>query len=185
MKKRLAYLILSMIGWKLVGNLPVGLRKAVIIVAPHTSNWDFFIGYLAYVCLGVKAKFLMKKEIFVFPIASIAKKLGGIAVNRNEKNTIVEDVVKAINNSDDFILTITPEGTRSKVMEWKSGFWRIAKMAEIPVIVGFLDFKEKKVGILGAVKLTDNYEDDLGRIQNMYRNISGLYPDKFYLPPTK
>ncbi len=169
-------------GWKLVGEVPPGIRKAVVIEAPHTSNWDFFIGFVAFRALGVKAKFLIKKEAFKGPLGKITRSLGGIPVDRGSKNTVVADVVKAMETSDDFILTITPEGTRKKVKVWKSGFYQIVQAANVPLILGFMNYKTKEIGLIKEFHITGDYKTDLIDIQKHYIDKEAKHPENFYLP---
>jgi 1-acyl-sn-glycerol-3-phosphate acyltransferase len=180
---KFARFILKLFGWKLVnpleGKMPA---KAIIIAAPHTSWIDFPLAFIYYRALGVNAHFLIKKEAFIFPFAGLLKKLGGIPVNRFSKNTIVEDTVEYFKNNERFILTITPEGTRAAVKEWKSGYHRIGKAANVPVLIGFDDFKTKTVGIIQAFDLSDDFEKDTFEIMKFYKNMEGKHPEKFYLP---
>lgn len=178
----LSNLILKSFGWKVQGAVPAEIKKFVVVVAPHTSMWDFFIGFLVYKALGIKAHYLIKKEMFFFPISGLVKKLGGIPVDRHNKNTVVEDVVKLFETHENFCLTITPEGTRSLVRTWKSGFHRIALAARVPVVAGFLDYEKKIAGIIGVVELSGDFEKDLSKIQGLYKGISGKHTEKFYLP---
>ena len=121
----------------------------------------------------------MKKELFFFPMSYIFKFLGGIPVERRKKNSVVEDVVAQINESKVFYLTIAPEATRSKVEKWKDGFYRISRMADIPLIVGFIDYGKKEVGIIGEFKLSENIDDDMQKIKAYYNKSMAKYPEKF------
>jgi 1-acyl-sn-glycerol-3-phosphate acyltransferase len=174
--------LLKIAGWKVQGKIPIELNKYVVIVAPHTSNWDFFIGYLVYKVLGIKAHFLIKREAFVFPFKKIITAIGGIPVDRHIKNNVVEQVIEMFNQHKEFVVTITPEGTRSLVKQWKNGFYRITRGANVPLVAGFLDYQNKTAGIIGIIALSDDYESDLLKIQNLYRTIKPKHPDKFWLP---
>ena len=165
-------------GWQLFGQKP-DLGKFIIIVAPHTSNWDFFIGGLYLNTRGIKSKILIKKEAFFFPLGLIFKMIGGIPVDRYKRNNISGQMVDLFNRSKKMILIITPEGTRKKVSNWKKGFHRIAKQANIPVILAFIDYVRKTVGIKKVFELTDDINADMIRLKKYYKNITPKYPCKF------
>ena len=165
-------------GWQLFGQKP-DLRKFIIVVAPHTSNWDFFIGGLYLNTRGVKSKVLIKKEVFFFPLGLIFKMIGGIPVDRYKRNNISEQMVDLFNRSKKMILIITPEGTRKNVSNWKKGFYRIAKQANVPVILAFIDYGRKIVGFNKVFELTDDIDADMIRLKKYYKNIIPKYPRKF------
>jgi 1-acyl-sn-glycerol-3-phosphate acyltransferase len=173
--------ILKIFGWRVEGVVPIELKKFVMIAAPHTSNWDFFIGFLVYKSLGIKAYYLIKKEAFFFPLAGWLKSLGGIPVDRHTKNNVVDQVVKMFNEKEKMVLTVTPEGTRSMVKHWKSGFHKIAFAANVPVVAGFLDYKTKVAGFIGIIDLTGDYDKDLAAIQRYYIGVTAKHPQNFYL----
>jgi 1-acyl-sn-glycerol-3-phosphate acyltransferase len=181
--KLIAKFILKIWGWKIHGIIPPGVKKCIIIAAPHTSNWDFFIGRFAYFAIGVKVKFLIKKEVFVFPIGPIVKAWGGIAVDRGKRNNIVQQVVSIFNNSESLYFLITPEGTRKYSARWKKGFYLIAEQANIPIALGYADFKKKEAGIGPVIYPSGDYDKDLKIIQDFYRNITAKYPENFSLTP--
>jgi 1-acyl-sn-glycerol-3-phosphate acyltransferase len=176
--KYLSRLILKLAGWKHEGKIP-DLKKFVVVVAPHTSNWDFVIGRLFYFSMGISAKVMIKKELFFFPLGFILKAIGGVPVERQRKTDIVERMAEEIRNSEEFILTITPEGTRKKVTEWKRGFYRIARAAGVPVLPGYFDYKRKVVGIGEAFHTTDDEDADMRKIKLFFKDITPKYPEKF------
>lgn len=177
--KSLSKFILKFFGWKVIGEFPQNIHKAVVIAAPHTSNWDLFLGYFAYQVLGIDAKFLVKKEAFFFPMNLIIKAMGGIPVDRSPGNSVVDQVVEEMNSTDNFILTIAPEGTRSAVAEWKSGFHRIAKGADVPLFIGKVDFNSKTIGLIQEFHLSDDFEQDIKNIRALYKKEWAKYPEKF------
>ena len=121
-------LILRLLGgWKIEGNLPDNINKYVIIVAHHTSNWDFIIGVAVKLIIRVRARFFAKHSLFSWPMGVMMRSLGGIPIERDKSINRVDQAVEEINNSDNFILIIAPEGTRSKVQRWKTGFYHIAR----------------------------------------------------------
>ncbi len=171
--------ILELTGWKIKGQFHDETKKAVLIVAPHTSNLDFVIGRLVFNVLGIKVKFLIKKEAFIFPFGFFLKKLGGIPVDRKRKTNIVDQLINEFNESDQLVLIITPEGTRSYVSSWKKGFYYIAKKANVPVVLGFLDYKKKEAGLGPVIWPAGNYDEDSIIIKRFYQNITGRHPEKF------
>ena len=178
MLRKISKLILKLFGWKLAGSIPIE-KKYIIVVAPHTSNWDFVIGQLFCISSGIRASVMIKKEHFYFPLGNLLRALGGIPVDREKKTDIVEQMIYEFEKRDSFVLTITPEGTRKKVSEWKTGFHRIAAGANVPVLAGFVDYKKKLVGTGGYFQLTGDLQTDLTAVKQFYKNISPKYPDNF------
>jgi len=162
----------------MVGKIP-GEKKYVIIVAPHTSNWDYVVGQLFYLSSGMKAKVMIKKELFYFPLGILLRWLGGIPVDRHRKTDIVDQMIRQFEINDSFVLTITPEGTRKKVSEWKTGFHRIATGANVPVLLGFFDYKRKLVGTDELIYMSNNLEADMLRIKMFYSDKNPKYPENF------
>lgn len=178
--KYLSKLILKLAGWKTEGKLPA-LKKFVVVVAPHTSNWDYVIGRLFYFSMGIKAKIMIKKELFFFPLGLILKSIGGIPVERLRKTDIVQRMAQKIINSEEYILTITPEGTRSKVTEWKKGFHKIARSAGVPILPGYFDYKRKVVGIGEPFFPSDDEDADMKKIKMFFKDVTPRHPHKYSL----
>ena len=178
MIKLLSKFILRLIGWKAVGDFPEG-NKYVVIAAPHTSFLDFPIGRLYYSSLGKKVHFMVKGSYFFFPLGLILRSLGAIPVYKNNKISLADQMVEEFNTRDQFLLTIAPEGTRKKVKRWKKGFYYIAKKAEVPIVLGFLDFKNKEVGVGGLYHITDNENADIVNIMDFYKDKAGRHPELF------
>ncbi|MCM1110477.1 MAG: 1-acyl-sn-glycerol-3-phosphate acyltransferase [Clostridium sp.] len=174
--------ILKLFGWKVDITLP-DYPKCIICVAPHTSNWDFIIGKLAYASVGRKAGFLMKETWFFFPLGILFRAIGGVPVprgrSRDSRGSLVEYLVERFRSSDHLVLAITPEGTRSRTSRWHTGFLRIAAEAGVPVALGVLDFRNRRVIIRDRLELTGDIEADLRRVKEYYRGYEGRYPDKF------
>lgn len=183
MKKKIAKFILKIFGWKVMVKLPPEARKMVVMMAPHTSNWDFLIGYLGYMSIGVDSKYLIKKEAFVFPLGKILKAVGAIPVDRKASTNIVIQVGEMFKNYESLFITITPEGTRSLSRNWKRGFYYIAQHAEVPIAFGFLDYKNKIGGIGGWLNPSGNYDADLAKIEEFYSDKGAKFPEKFSLSP--
>ena len=170
--KNISKSILKTFGWKLVGEFP-DIKKSVVILAPHTSYWDFIIGKLYLSAMGINNNTLMKKEAFFFPFNIILKTLGAVPVDRkNKKSNMVAQIAKRIKQQDELNLFIAPEGARKKRNHWKKGFYHIAKQSEVPIVMSFIDYKNKEVGIQGVVNNTKTIEDTMAEINNFYKKIN-------------
>jgi 1-acyl-sn-glycerol-3-phosphate acyltransferase len=167
-------MIMKFIGWKTEGGLPENEKKFVIIVVPHTSNWDFLLGVVIRGAMGFKANFLGKDSLFNGPFGFFFRSLGGIPVDRNASQNMVEQVVGEVNKRKSFILAIAPEGTRGKVKKWRTGFYYIALKAEIPIIMCQFDFEFRVARFLKPFYPTGNAEKDLTYIKGQFKNIKGL-----------
>lgn len=171
--------LLKLGGWTIHGAIPPGARKAVIIAAPHTSNLDFVVGRLAYGVLGVKVKFLIKKEAFFFPFGPLLKWLGGIPVDRGRNNRLVEQVASWFENSESLFVVITPEGTRKPNPNWKKGFYYIAQRANLPIALAYIDYAKKEGGIGMVMQPTGDIKADMEKIKRFYMGITPRHPEKF------
>jgi len=171
--------ILRIAGWKV--NITItDYPKCIICVAPHTSNWDFIIGKLAYSSVGRKAGFLMKASWFFFPLGHFFRSIGGIPVVRGKKSSsLVDDIVKRFNSTDRLAIAITPEGTRSLTNNWHTGFLRIASMAHVPIALGAIDYKNKEVIISHEYVSTGDIESDIRNIKSYYKKFTGKHPENF------
>jgi 1-acyl-sn-glycerol-3-phosphate acyltransferase len=172
---------LKIFGWRLEGRLP-DVDKLVVIAAPHTSNWDLPVLLSLAFALRVKASWLGKNTLFRRPLGFLFRWMGGIPVYRSASNNMVAQSVEMFRNSEKLILTIPPEGTRGKVSHWKTGFYYIALGAEIPISMGFIDYKRKAVGIGPTIYPTGDIEADMEVIRNFYATVTAKYPDKAGLP---
>jgi 1-acyl-sn-glycerol-3-phosphate acyltransferase len=175
--------ILKIFGWEVKGKLPKEIKKCVLIEAPHTSNIDFVIGRLAFFYLGIKAKFLIKKELFFFPMGFILKNLGGIPIDRKKSNNVVDYVSSLIRKSDELVVVITPEGTRKYNPNWKKGFYYIAIKSEVPIVLAYIDYSKKEGGIGKVIYPDGNFEKDFAEITEFYKDKTAKYPEKFNLSP--
>ena len=152
-------------------------------MAPHTSNWDFFIGKLGFSHLGISPKILIKKEAFRGLSGFFLKKAGGVPVDRTKNNNLVDYAVQLFQENDTFFMNITPEGTRSYVKSWKKGFYHIAVKAQVPIALGYLDF-EKKVGGIGETFYpTGDFKKDFPTILAFYKDKKGANPEMYNLNP--
>jgi 1-acyl-sn-glycerol-3-phosphate acyltransferase len=183
MFRLLSRFIYAITGWKVVGKEFSKIKRCIVVMAPHTSNWDFILGRLGYSALGMEVHFLIKKESFRFPWGYFVKAIGGIPVDRKHSGNVVSSITEMFRQREHLILTITPEGTRSLNMNWKKGFYQIALQANIPLLLGFLDYKKKEAGFGRIFIPTGDYEQDLAEIETFYETKNALYPEKFNLSP--
>jgi len=176
------FLFNKVLGWHAVGTNPT-VKKYIVIIAPHTSNWDFILGKLFYCTEGIKPKFMIKEQWFKPPIGWLIRWLGGVPVNREKAYGSLLPLMKEIKKNDTFILNITPEGTRKKVKKWKRGFYKLAVETGLPIFMGKFDYKNRIIYIDGDLFYpTGDYEKDLKVFQNFYKeNTIGKYPEKFDL----
>ncbi|MBX2916720.1 MAG: lysophospholipid acyltransferase family protein [Cyclobacteriaceae bacterium] len=178
MLRPLYILLFKLIGWKIEGSFNPSLKKYIIAVAPHTSNWDFVIGVMARSILRLqRAKFLGKDSLFKPPFGWFFRWLGGYPVDRSRRLDMVQQVVDIFNKHDEFVLAMAPEGTRKKVDKLRTGFYFIAKGAEVPIVpVGF-DFAGKRVVISQPLYTSNNQQVDIESLLAFYRTIKGKNPD--------
>lgn len=170
--------MLRLFGWEVICTMP-DYPKCIICVAPHTSNWDFVLGEFAWWSLGRKAGFLMKEAWFFFPMKYLFKALGGIPVARRRGSSLSDVIIHKFETSERMQLAITPEGTRSKVTEWRTGFLHIAYDAHIPVVLGAIDAAHKLVHLEETFTPTGDIDADMRAIKDYYRQFEGIRPDKF------
>ncbi|BCA94516.1 acyltransferase [Legionella antarctica] len=167
--------ILKLIGWKIIGEIPKD-KKYMVIVAPHTSNWDLIIGLLGRFAVEVRINFLAKHQLFFFPLGNLLRALGGIPVNRSKRANRVEEVVELYSQSDNLILAITPEGTRSPVTRWKEGFYHIASQARIPIVMIGFDYSTKEIRIHEPFWPSGEIKKDFSQFNAYFKTIKGRYP---------
>lgn len=178
MKQIFSQTVLRLFGWK-IGEIGDSFKKCVICVAPHTSNWDFIIGKLFYTTIGRDAKFLIKKEWYFFPFNLLFNAIGGIPIDRNQRSSTTEQMVEEFNSRDSFQLAITPEGTRKKTDNWKRGFYFIALEAKVPILLAYLDYQLKEVGIMKTFFPTGDVDADIRLIRACYQDKEGRHPENF------
>ncbi len=165
-------------GWKIIGRSKFP-DKCIIISAPHTSNWDFFIGRCYGYIVGLSVNYLAKKELFKPIIGSILKINGAIPVDRSSVNNLVDNIVLEFKNNHQFILGLSPEGTRSRVNKWKTGFYYIALKSEIPILFLKIDYKSKEIGVFNDFYPTGNFEQDMMFIQKEFNSFVGKHPANY------
>jgi len=169
-------LLVNLLGWRFEGELPQ-IKKYVLIVAPHTSSMDFLVGRLYTTVMDLNISILQKKELFFFPLGSILKYLGGIPVDRGKDSNIVFQLTEKFDSSEYMALAIAPEGTRKKVTHWKKGFYYIAQKANVPIVVTYLDYKRKVVGIKKIIIPSGDIKADMIEIKNCYKDVTAKIPD--------
>ena len=167
-------------GWRIDGTLP-DIPKFVLIGAPHTSNWDFVLFLGVIFSLRANAHFMGKKEAFRFPFGWLFRYCGGIPVDRKRSTGLVEQMVKACDESEKFILTIAPEGTRHQVVDWKRGFYHIAKGAGIPIVMAVVDGRHKTIRLGQVFYPTEDMEADIKAIQGYFAGVAGIKPRRKYI----
>ncbi|MEI8074354.1 MAG: 1-acyl-sn-glycerol-3-phosphate acyltransferase [Bacteroidota bacterium] len=168
-------------GWTMDVNLPEGYERCVVIAAPHTSNWDFLYSLAVFFHYNLPIKYLAKKDLFRWPIKGMMERTGGLPVVRNKKNKLVDDMIQLFKDNDQLMLAIPAEGTRSWVDKWKTGFYHVAIGANVPILLGYLDYKKKVAGFGPLIYLSGDAFQDANKIKDFYRNISGKFPEKFNL----
>lgn len=172
------YLQLS--GWKVRGNFPA-LDKAVLVAAPHTSNWDGINMLATAGYYRVKLKWMGKKSLTTGPFGGLIKWLGCVPIDRSAANDVVRVMADAFAATPRMILAIPPEGTRSATREWKTGFYHIARAANVPLILSVLDYGTKTISLAAIITPSGDYDPDLAIIQSYYANARGKHADKFAL----
>lgn len=173
-------LLLKILGWKTEGEIPKDLKKCVMIAAPHTSNWDLPFTLMTAFSLNAKVYWMGKDKIFKPPYRGLMLWMGGIPVNRSKSTNMVQASIDAIKSNDQLFLIVPPEGTRSKVTYWKTGFYHIAQGAGVPILMGFLDFQRKTSGIAGIYMTTGDIEVDMNYIKSIYAPIKGKKEKQFH-----
>jgi 1-acyl-sn-glycerol-3-phosphate acyltransferase len=173
--------LLRLSGWRIDGTLP-DLPKYVIIGAPHTSNWDFFLFLGAAFQLNLNVNYMGKVELFRNPFGWFFRYCGGIPVDRSKSTGLVEQTVEACKNAGQFVLIIAPEGTRHGAKEWKRGFYYIAKGAGIPIVLGKVDGRHKTIHVSEMFHPTDDVEADMKAIRDSFKGLVGIRLPKKYIP---
>lgn len=180
-------IIFRLQGWKIMSYLPKEIKKCVLVTAPHTSNWDFVIGMAAMKIMKLSKHFTIKKEWLRFPFKQFLLSMGAIPIDRSKKHTTgekkstVELIVELFNSHDEIRLIIPPEGTRSRVDKWKTGFYYVALEAKVPIALGFIDFEKRECGIGPLIYPSGDYKADMKQIMDFYRNCKGKNPENFAL----
>lgn len=180
--KKFATFLLRLAGWTVDDFIPPE-QKYVLIVAPHTSWKDALIGRLAFWTKKLPARFFIKKEFFVFPFGFLLKALGGLPINREQAQHVVEHAVSLLETHKRLALIITPEGTRKRTERWKKGFYYIAKRAQVPLYAGIVDYKTKTCTVISTPLNTEQSVEELfGNLREIYAGTTACEPTRFALP---
>lgn len=171
------FIYFKLLGWKLVGEFPGYLDKFVIIVVPHTSWVDFFLGLLIRQVWDEPIHFVGKKSLFRPPLGWFFRWMGGAPIDRSKSSDTVSATAKIFERRDKFRLTIAPEGTRKKVNDWKTGFYYIAKAAKVPIVLIAFDFGKKQIKVSEPQHPTDDKEADFKKYKSFYHGVLGKVPD--------
>ncbi|TVO76945.1 lysophospholipid acyltransferase family protein [Sedimenticola selenatireducens] len=169
-------ILLSILGWKVEGEVPPGC-KFVLVGAPHTSNWDFPIGLATLYVFRLHVTWVGKDTLFKWPFGGFMRWLGGIGVDRSHPAGVADHLANRIKDAQSMVLVITPSGTRGKREYWKSGFYRIALAADVPLLCGALDYQSKTARLGLSFKPTGDLKSDMDRIRDYYKDMSAAYPE--------
>ena len=164
--------ILRLAGWRLAGEFP-DVSKVVLIAAPHSSNWDAIIGLLFKIGVRLQVRFIGKREAFVWPLGPILRALGGIAIDRSAAHGVVEAIQHEFATHERFWIALAPEGTRKKVHKWKTGFWHMARAADVPILPIYFHYPQKIIGIGPLFRTSADLAADMARIREFYRPWQG------------
>lgn len=180
MKKLLATIFLKVTGWKCTIVATDEMLRSVMLAAPHTSNWDFPYAMATFWYMQVDVKYFIKDSYTKGPLGPFFKWTGAIGVDRSKKvNNLTDYAIDQFNNHDRLVLIVPAEGTRKRVDKWRTGFYRIATEAQVPVSLGFLDFKKKISGVAEVYHLSGDFEKDMQHIQEIYRPINPKVPENY------
>lgn len=176
MLKQLAKAFFSINGWSFENQIGPFGPKCILLAAPHTSNWDYIYGLVFFEKMGLEPKIAMKKEWFSFPFKQLIEPIGGLPIERGGKGeggvrkSSVDAMAELFDQYDELMLVITPEGTRSKVNQWRSGFYHVAMKANVPIVLSYLDYPSK-LGVVGKIiHPTGDLDRDMKEIMEFYQN---------------
>ncbi|OON69384.1 1-acyl-sn-glycerol-3-phosphate acyltransferase [Hymenobacter sp. CRA2] len=169
----------KLVGWRLASSIPPDIRQAMMIAAPHTSNWDFMHARAAFFLMRRNVRFTVKKEWTDIPLlGKLMLSLGALPIDRSKNNSMVEAMKELFQEHPDLIILITPEGTRKYQPRWRRGYYFAAQAANVPILLGYLDYSKKEAGVGPAVYPTGNYEQDEEKIKAFYRTKKGRFPEQ-------
>lgn len=175
------FIFFKLLGWKIVGTMDENVKKCVMIVVPHTSWYDFFLGVFTRGIVQLEMNFVAKKELFVFPFNYYFQWMGGTPLNRQKNENKVDAIASIFEKKDEFRLAIAPEGTRKKVTEWKTGFYYIAMKADVPILPVAFDYRKKEVRLMPIFQPTGDIEADLKVLKSKYVGVVGKFPEKSFI----
>ncbi|MDZ4863261.1 MAG: 1-acyl-sn-glycerol-3-phosphate acyltransferase [Gemmatimonadota bacterium] len=175
---RLASRLLAMAGWRVGGELPA-LPRFIIIVAPHTSNWDFPLGVLTMFAIDLRASWLGKHTLFRFPMGPILRWIGGEPIDRSAKRGTVGAAIENFRTRPQWVLALSPEGTRRRVDKWKTGFHRIAVGAGVPIVPVWIDYRTRVVGLGAPLTMGPDEASEVARVHALFHKEMARYPECF------
>ncbi len=175
----IAMFFAKVLHWKLVSEAP-GVNKAVLIGAPHTSNWDFLVMLMGILIWRLDVRWVGKHTLFLGPMGPIMRWLGGIPINRGKSQDTVGQLVDYFNQQEQLLILIAPEGTRKAVEQWHTGFYHIACNANVPIVVTYLDYKEKAIGVEAIEVPSGDVQKDIARYQTFYKTKTAYKPENYF-----
>lgn len=175
--KNLVRFIFRIFGWKIDEKGPE-VPKAVIVIGPHTSNWDFIIGRLSFILYGLKGRYLVKKELFFPPLGWFLKGIGAIPVDRKQRSNLTDEAAKLFEKNESLYIVFSPEGTRTYNPNWKKGFYYIALKANVPIYICYMDYEKKIGGFHSLFYPTGDVEADILHIKSILKNYKGRFPEQ-------
>ena len=176
--RALAFLALRVTGWRVEGAFP-NVPQFVVIVAPHTSNWDFFVGIMAMFAIGFRGTFLGKHTLFRWPLSAIMRWLGGVPVDRSSSHNVVQQTIDYFDSRPQLLLALSPEGTRKKLPAWRTGFWYVAKGAGVPIVPAAFDYPARRIRIFPPLQPGDDIVADVTRLQAHFDARMARHPEKY------
>lgn len=185
MGKLISKFVFWIFGWKFKDAVGGGYNRAVMIAAPHTSNWDLVFARAAFYLMDIPVRYTVKKEWMRFPFSLIFGPLGAIAIDRSpkkageERKSMTEAMIQLFDGRGDLCVMVTPEGTRSLRTKWKTGFYHVAVGAKVPIGLGYLDYKNKVAGVGKLIYPSGDMQKDMKEIMDFYKPIQGKHPEKF------
>ena len=175
--KKLVRFIFRVFGWKIDEKGPE-VPKAVIVIGPHTSNWDFIIGRLSFILYGLKGRYLVKKELFFPPLGWFLKGIGAIPVDRKQRSNLTDEAAKLFEKNESLYIVFSPEGTRTYNPNWKKGFYYIALKANVPIYICYIDYEKKIGGFHSLFYPTGDVDADILHIKSVLKNFKGRFPEQ-------
>ncbi|WP_333831507.1 1-acyl-sn-glycerol-3-phosphate acyltransferase [Acinetobacter schindleri] len=185
MFKNLAEKALKLMGWETDNHWPENLSQCVMIAAPHTSNWDALYARLALKALGVNVRITIKDSYMQFPLGPFVRAMGGIGIDRRPKQageprlSMVQVMTDLFKQHPELVMLVTPEGTRARQEQWKTGFYYVAVNAGVPIALAYMDYEQKKAGVGKIIHPTGNFEEDMAEIMDFYAGIQAKFPEEF------
>jgi 1-acyl-sn-glycerol-3-phosphate acyltransferase len=176
--KFLSQIVFKIARWHVNGHIPPDVKKCIMIAAPHTSNWDLLFARCAFYIMDVDVRYTIKKEAMVGPLGWLLKHMGALPVDRSKNNSLVQTMIDILERSDKMVILVTPEGTRKYQPRWRKGFYYTAVGANVPIVLGYLDYPKKEAGVGPVFYPTGNVDADIEEIKSFYRTKTGKYPEK-------